>query len=118
MKKLSLFAAFLFFGIPGNSQHISKEKAIADLDFYNKTLEEVHYNPFLYVERDAYFDEVEKIKTSLKDSVEIQDFILSLYGLTALMEDSHSCPAFQQPALKEEEKKKQFFSFHLKHFKS
>lgn len=112
MKNSSLFAAFLFSWFQGNSQYyISKEKAIEDLDFCNKTLQEVHYNPFLFVERDAYFAEVENIKSLLQDSVPIQDFILSLYGLTAMMEDSHSSPAFQQPALQEEETKKQFFPY-------
>lgn len=112
MKKLSLFAAFIFFGFQGNSQpYISRDKALADLDFYNKKLQEVHFDPFLFVERDVYFSEVEKIKNSLQDSVKIQEFILSLYGLTAMMEDSHSSPGLQQPAIKEEEKKKQFFPY-------
>ncbi len=54
---------------------------------------------------------MKRIEANLEDSVKIQDFILSLQGLSALMEDSHSSPALQQPALMDEEKKKHFFPF-------
>lgn len=112
MKSISVFTFFIFLGFQGISQpYISKEKAKADLEFYNKTLEEIHYNPFLFVAKDVYLAEVEKIKNSLQDSVRVQDFIISLQGLSALMEDSHSGPALQQPVLLDAENKKQFFPY-------
>lgn len=112
MKNLSAFALFFLMVSGGYSQiYISKQDAIDDLDFYHKNLMEIHYDPFLYVEKDNYFAEVEKIKSGIKDSIKFQDFILSLYSLSGMMEDSHSSPALQQFKIKDELKKKQFFPY-------
>lgn len=81
---------------------------VDDLNFFNKTIQEVHYNPFLYVEKSKYFSEVEKLKNSLKDSVGVKEFIISLHQLSSLIEDSHFSPQIMQSVIKDELQKSSF----------
>lgn len=113
MKKL--FPLIILFVISEgmNSQaYISKKQAIEDLEFLNKTLLDVHFNPFLFVEKETFYSEHESLKKTLSDSVEIKDFFKAICRLTALIEDSHSSPGIYQAAIfGNEYKKEQFFPF-------
>ncbi len=113
MKNLITITLLLLGVLTVNSQtYIAKEQAILDLDFFNKTLLDVHFNPFLYVEKETYDLEVEQLKSSMQDSIKIKDFIKSLYWLTSLLEDSHSNPGIYQSKLfNNEYKKEQFFPY-------
>lgn len=108
-----IYFIFLLFNctIGYSQQYLSKEKAIEDIDFMNKVVEEVHFNPFLFIEKKNYYADVEKIKNQLNDSISTTEFILKLYYLTALFRDGHCTPHLVQPALKTELLKEQFFPY-------
>ena len=89
---------------------ISKQQAIEDIDFYISTLQDVHYNPFLFKDEETFMAEAEVIKLGLSDPITKSSLILSLHQLSALMKDSHSAPSmFQEGIFAEEYKKPQFF---------
>lgn len=112
MKLQSIISILLISAVPVFSQtYVSKQKAIEDLDYYNKNLEEIHVNPFQFVEKPTYYAEVDKIKNNLADSVELKRFISKLSRLSAMMQDAHSSPAYQQPGLATEAKKNRFFPY-------
>ena len=52
--------AYAQFSLPGRD-------AIADIDFYNSTLEAVHYNPYLYIGKEEYKAKIDSIKASVGD---------------------------------------------------
>ncbi len=113
MKSVIIFLLALFsIQLAISQTYISRQQATEDLDHYNKTLQEVHYNPFLYVDRETYFNKVEALKANLPDSIKTEDFILSLHKLAALKEDSHSYPGvFQAELFKEAYEQEGFFPF-------
>lgn len=90
---------------------VSKDQAIEDIDYFNKVLLEVHYNPFLFATKEFYFKKVEELKQSIKDSIGINDLILNLYKITSIIEDSHTSPSFIQPSLIKELKNDNFFPY-------
>ncbi len=114
MNKLIPLIFIVLFSLEGFSQTlVGKQQAIEDLDFYHKTLQEVHYNPFLYIKKEDYIAEVEKVKRNFPDSVPVNQLIISLYQLSSLMQDGHLSPYLVQPPLQEELKKEQFFPYPL-----
>lgn len=92
---------------------ISRSDAINDIDFYIKTLQEVHYNPFLFIKKDKFFTEVEFLKKNITDSVSVNKFIILLYRISALVKDGHNAPYLVQPILIDQLKKGQFFPYKL-----
>jgi hypothetical protein len=96
-----------------SQSYISRQKAIADMDYYNKTLLEVHVNPFLFITKENYFAEIEAIKKSIRDSVSSVDFLLILFNITALIKDGHNYPHQGQVFLKDDFDKAQFFPYSL-----
>lgn len=100
--------------IAANSQNfITKAQAIEDLHVYDTILTDVHYNPFLFVEKETYYSAVDKIKATLPDSIDTKDFMKVLYRITSMMEDSHSAPSmFQADLFGKDYKKEQFFPIH------
>jgi hypothetical protein len=60
------------------------------MDFYNQTLKEVHYNPFLFIEETSCFSEVEILKQGLTDSLKVEDLMISLYRLSGILEERGS----------------------------
>jgi hypothetical protein len=105
-----LLPVFLLFCTNGFSQSfIARQQAIGDIDFFTKTLEEVHFNPWLFIKKEAYTVAVEKLKNQMGDSISMNDFIIALYHITSLLKDSHTSPGIIQPLLKDEFVKEQFF---------
>lgn len=92
---------------------VSKNQAIEDINFFNKTLQEVHYNPFLFIDNKKYFNEVDELKQSIGDSIEIKEFIFKLYHLTSLIKDSHTSPGLMQTGLINDLKSNKFFPYLL-----
>jgi len=113
MKSITLFLFTLLTANCFSQTFISKQKAADDIDFYNKTIEEVHVNPFLFIQKKAYYQEVEKLKNSLGDSISTNDFILLLYRLSALLKDGHNTPFIVQTVIIDELRKEQFFPYNL-----
>lgn len=96
-----------------NQNKVSKNQAIEDINYFNKVLLEVHYNPFLFANKTFYFKKVDELKQSLKDSIEIKEFTYKLYQLTSIIEDSHTAPALIQPGLMKDIKNGNFFPYLL-----
>jgi len=92
---------------------ISRSDAIDDIDFYTKTLEDVHYNPFLFIKKEKFFTEVEKVKKSIIDSISVNKFLILLYRISGLVKDGHNAPYIVQPVIIDELKKEQFFPYKL-----
>jgi len=99
--------------IGANAQMISRDKAIADIEFYNQTLKEVHYNPFLYITEKAYTQKTDSLKRALPDSVDIKAFTLMLSHLTSSLNDGHTIPALIQAAMKNDFRKNIYFPITL-----
>jgi hypothetical protein len=106
-----LISALFFFNNCMSQPFISKKQAIEDIDFYNSTLQDVHYNPYLFISRKEYEAAVDKVKAGIGDSISLQQFIRQLYGLTSLLKDSHTSPYIVQSALRNDLKSEIFFPF-------
>jgi hypothetical protein len=113
MRAIILFFALAWSGTCRAQAYISKQKAEADIDSLNKILLEVHVNPFLFIQKADYFSQVQKLKLSIGDSIELKAFVLRLYQLTAFLKDGHCAPHIVQPAFKADLAKPIFFPYHL-----
>lgn len=98
-------------------KNLSHQKAIEDIDFYIHTLKESHYEPFKYISTNNHDAHIQKIKQSIGDSIEIKNFVLLCYKITALLNDAHNTPQLGQPIFQDEFKKDQFFPYKLIHEK-
>lgn len=92
---------------------LSHREAIADIDFYTRTMTASHYAPFMYISPDDYDARVGEIKNTIGDSIAIRDFVFLFYKVTALLNDAHSTPQLGQPVFQDEYKKEQFFPYKL-----
>jgi hypothetical protein len=108
---LTIFTFFLSVSVLLGQNNISRKEAIADIDTLISTLERVHYNPYLHISKQTFDFKVKSIIQSLKDSIPFKDFILSLYSLTASLQDGHCMPAIVQPAIVPELKNNNFLPF-------
>ena len=104
---------FIYYNNSISQSLISRQNAIDDIDFYHKTIRDVHYNPFLFIEEKKYFEETEKLKKTITDSISVNDFIILLYRLSSLLKDSHTAPYIVQAVIIDELKKAQFFPYNL-----
>lgn len=97
---------------------LTRQKAIEDIDFYIRAMEDSHYDPFMYISRKDYYAHIGEIKNSISDSISFKDFVFLFYKVTALLNDAHSTPQLGQPLFQEEFKKEQFFPYKLAHEKN
>ena len=70
--------------------------AVANIDFFDKTILEPHYNSFLFIEKSKYFIEAEKIIRNIPDSISNKNYIILLYHFTSLLKDGHCNPNIYQ----------------------
>jgi len=105
MRLKLLLTIFVLQGTCMAQSFISRSDAIDDIDFYTKTLEDVHYNPFLFIKKEKFFTEVEMIKKSIIDSISVNKFLILLYRISGLVKDGHNAPYIVQPVIIEELKK-------------
>ena len=113
MKYLILLAFIGLFTTSYCQSYIAKSKALEDIDYANNTIQETHVNPFLFISKQKYFVAVQSLKKSIKDSIEIKDFVRLLYKMTALLKDGHTAPHLAQPAFRSELQQEIFFPFSL-----
>jgi hypothetical protein len=113
MRLTLLLTIFILRGTCLAQSFISRADAINDIDFYTKTLQEVHYNPFLFIKKEKFFSEVEILKKSITDSISANKFIILLYRISGLVKDGHNAPYLVQPVIIDQLKKEQFFPFKL-----
>lgn len=78
---------------------LTRQQAIADIDYYIHTMEASHYAPFTHISQKDYHAGVEKIKRTLGDSISARDLIMVFFRITALLGDAHSAPQPGQPFL-------------------
>ena len=90
IKYLLLLTCIWVFTTSYCQSYIAKSKALEDIDYANKTIKETHVNPFLFISKQKYLFEVQSFKESIKDSIEIKDFVRLLYKMTALLKDGHT----------------------------
>lgn len=90
---------------------LSRKEAIADIDTLISTLERVHYNPYLHISKHSFELKVDSIKKSIQDNVSFKSYLLSLYSITASLNDGHCMPAIIQPELVTELKSDVFLPF-------
>lgn len=112
--KRSLLCTIAFFSVLfGHAQVLTRAQAIADIDEYNKVLQEVHYNPYLYVSQKTYAHKVDSLKHTLADSISTKAFLLKVAELTAALNDGHSMPAVVQPIFQPDFRKTLYFPLAL-----
>jgi len=108
MRRILLFLILFFSTNCFSQSYISRKNALADIDFYVKTMIESHYQPFMFIERDKYFSNLSKIKKGIQDSIDTKNLVRIFYQITSLLNDGHSTPSLSQPLFKEDYKKEQF----------
>jgi hypothetical protein len=113
MKCLYLFAICVLLTPKLQAQYISKSQAVADIDYYNKALLEVHYNPYLYISKESYKRVTDSLKNSLNDSVSVKSFTMLMSRLTSSIKDGHTMPTIVQQIFKPDFKKKIYFPLEL-----
>lgn len=72
------------------SYKIEPEKLIEDLDEWIKTVEEVHPNPYAYIEKDKFYKEYEKVKKNLNKPMNKVEFYKEIAPLCNLLGDGHT----------------------------
>lgn len=113
MKCLYLFTICLIFTQKLNAQYISKSQAVADIDYYNKALLDVHYNPYLYISEESYRKVTDSLKNSIGDSISVKSFTMVMSHLTSSLKDGHTMPTIVQQIFKSDFKKKIYFPLEL-----
>ena len=83
--------------------------AVANIDFYNMTILEPHYNSFLFIEKSKYFSEAEKIIRNIPDSISNKNYIILLYHFTSLSKDRHCNPNIFQSIFMDDFKRSNSF---------
>lgn len=78
-------------GISQNKAYISTEKAIADINYMIKNIEDIHYSPYFKIEK-QFFDKSVKATLSAfyRDSIPLKTFIASNMKLSALLSGGHT----------------------------
>ncbi len=109
--KYFIFLLVNSFGITIYAQNISRELALEDIRYFTKTVEEVHFNPYLFINKQEYLSRVEAVERNLADSITPNELILVLYKISALLQDGHCSPYIVQPVIKNELLKEQFLPF-------
>ncbi|MBC6492992.1 S41 family peptidase [Flavihumibacter stibioxidans] len=95
----------------GQGPVFTRNQVVEDLNHYHKTLEEVHFNPWLHISRETYLKKFDSLKAALPDTISANELLARLYPLSALLKDGHAMPAIVQPVLRNEYGKKQFLPF-------
>ncbi|MGA9650356.1 S41 family peptidase [Pedobacter sp.] len=113
MKCLYLFTICLILTQKLNAQYISKFQAVADIDYYNKALLEVHYTPYLYISEESYRKVTDSLKNSIGDSVSVKSFTMVMSYLTSSIKDGHTMPTIVQQIFKSDFKKNIYFPLEL-----
>lgn len=113
MKCLYFFTICLILTQKLNAQYISKSQAVADIDYYNKALFEVHYNPYLYISEESYRRVTDSLKNSIGDSVSVKSFTMAMSHLTSSIKDGHTMPTIVQQVFKSDFKKNIYFPLEL-----
>ena len=92
--------------------YISTDKANDDINQMIKTFEEVHYNPYFNVKKEAFDQKKEQLLNSWEeDSIPLKKFMVAGMKLSALMSGGHSAMDWQNPKIISELKLHDFVPF-------
>lgn len=67
-----------------------QEKLKEDIDFLIKTIEEVHPNPYAYVEKEKFYKELSNIKSKINKPMNEIEFYKIIAPLVSSLEDGHT----------------------------
>jgi len=113
MKCFYLLASFFLLIAKLQAQYVSKSQALMDIDYYNKALLEVHYNPYLYISEASYKRVTDSLKSSITDSISVKSFTMLMSRLTSSIKDGHTMPTIVQQIFKSDFKKNIYFPLEL-----
>lgn len=103
MKLVFISIIFTLISIAGISQdkvYISTKKAVADINYMIKTIEEVHYNPYFKIEKKQFNENKNELLNNFnKDSISLKKFISTGMKLTAQMSGGHTAMDWQNEKL-------------------
>jgi hypothetical protein len=114
--KLSFLSFILCFALNTvfgqNKPYISTEKAIGDIEYMIKTIEEVHYNPYFTVPKEQLRQNKEALIRSFdKDSIPLKQFVAVGMKIAAQMSGGHTAMDWRSPKILSELKTYQFIPF-------
>lgn len=115
MKSLYLSAIFALvttLGLSQNQSYISTEKAISDIDYMIKTLEEVHYNPYFKVSKEQFNQSKKELLSKFdQDSIPFKRFVATGMKLISQLSGGHTVMDWQNPNIIPELRTYQFIPF-------
>lgn len=88
-----IFISLISCNISNNSNKqdlIAQDKLINDLDFFVKTIEEVHPDPYYYIGRDEFYKKYDTVKSSITDDMNLQSFYKLITPLIVSLGDGHT----------------------------
>lgn len=103
MKSMFISAIFTLITTTGFSQnkaYISTEKAVADINYLIKTIEEIHYNPYFKIEKEQFNQNKNELLNNFnKDSISLKSFVATGMKLAAQMSGGHTAMDWQNEKL-------------------
>jgi len=110
---LSFILCFALNTILGqNKSYISTEKAIADIEYMIKTIEEVHYNPYFMVPKEQFRKNKEALIGGFdQDSIPLKQFVATGMKIVAQMSGGHTAMDWRTSTIASELKTYQFIPF-------
>jgi hypothetical protein len=108
----TFFALITTIGVSQNKSYISTEKAIEDIDYMIKTIEEIHYNPYFSLKKEEFNKiKAKKITEFDQDSISLKRFVATGMKLVAQISGGHTAMDWQNPNIMPELKTYQFIPF-------
>lgn len=68
----------------------SRENLIEDIDFLVKTIEEVHPNPYTYIDKEVFYKELHNIRSKINEPMNSIEFYKAIAPLVSLLKDGHT----------------------------
>lgn len=87
-------------GISQDKVYISTKKAVADINYMIKTIEEIHYNPYFKIEEEQFKKNKDELLNKFdKDSIPFKKFMSTGMKLAAQMSGGHTSMDWQNKSL-------------------
>ena len=95
-----IFTLITTAGISQDKAYISTEKAVADINYMIKTIEEIHYNPYFKIEKEQFNQNKDELLNKFdKDSILLKKFVSTGMKLAAQMSGGHTSMDWQNEKL-------------------
>ncbi len=113
----SIFISIIFTlittaGISQDKAYISTDKAVADIKYMIKTIEEIHYNPYYKINKEQFNQNKDELLNKFdKDSILLKKFVSTGMKLAAQMSGGHTSMDWQNEKLFPEIMVYKFISF-------